>query len=192
MSLLCHSLAIRLIVSSPLLPGEVRCLLLNFAPYGGTDPLGMFSLYLKITDVVLSPRFSVVFRRLGRLGRFPACWRKANVTQILKGPPSNSVSNSRQRSTTSVLFGVFQRLESVHIRRFMESRVVRFADHKGIGTSDALLCMSHTLQSALECGLEARIVQIDFSPTFGRVNHHEILHKLCSLGIVCAVLTILT
>ena len=31
--------------------------------------------------------------------------------------------------------------------------------------------MSHTLQSALESGQEARIVQIDFSAAFDRVNH---------------------
>ena len=30
---------------------------------------------------------------------------------------------------------------------------------------------------------EARIVQIDFSEAFHRVNHQGILHKLCSVGI---------
>ena len=39
----------------------------------------------------------------------------------------------------------------------------QFAYRKGLGTCDALLCVSHTLQSALESGKEARIVQIDFS-----------------------------
>ena len=39
----------------------------------------------------------------------------------------------------------------------------QFAYHKGLGTCNALLCVSHTLQSALESGQEARIVQIDFS-----------------------------
>ena len=39
----------------------------------------------------------------------------------------------------------------------------QFAYRKGLGTYDALLCVSHTLQSALESGQEARIVQIDFS-----------------------------
>ena len=47
------------------------------------------------------------------------------------------------------------------------------------GTSDALLCISYTLQSTLESGHEARIVQIGFSVTFDRVNRYCILHKLC-------------
>ena len=54
------------------------------------------------------------------------------------------------------------------------------------------LCMSHTLQSALESGQEANIVQIDFSAAFGRVNHYGILYKLCSVGIGGSVLSILT
>ena len=52
--------------------------------------------------------------------------------------------------------------------------------------------MSHTLQSALESGQEARIVQIDFSVAFDRINHRGILYKLCSVGIGDSVLSILT
>ena len=66
------------------------------------------------------------------------------------------------------------------------------AYRKGLGTCDALLCVSHTLQSALESGQEARIVQIDFSAAFDRVNHLGILYKLCSVGIGGFVLSILT
>ena len=34
---------------------EVRRLLLDLNPYGGTDPFGMFSLYLKRTSHVMAP-----------------------------------------------------------------------------------------------------------------------------------------
>ena len=54
---------------------EVRRLLLDLDPYGGADPLGMFPLFLKRTADVMAPRLSVVFRRLVRMGSFPACWR---------------------------------------------------------------------------------------------------------------------
>ena len=52
--------------------------------------------------------------------------------------------------------------------------------------------MPHTLQSALESGQEARIVQIDFSAAFERVNHQGILYKLSSVGIIGSVLSVLT
>ena len=47
----------------------------------------------------------------------------------------------------------------------------QFAYRKGRGTCDEHLCVSHTLQSALKSGQEARILQIHFSAAFDRVNH---------------------
>ena len=134
---------------------EARHLLLDLDPYGGTDPFGMFALFLKRTaDVMSSCRLSVVFRRLVRLGSFPACWRQANVTPIPKGPPSSSVANYRPISITSVLSKEFEHLVSVHLGQFMERSGVlpttQFAYRKGLGTCDALLCVFHTLHSALE------------------------------------------
>ena len=76
---------------------------------------------------------------------------------------------------------------SVRLERFMERSCMlpttKFAYGKGVSTCDALLCMSETLQSALESGQEARIVQIDFSGAFDRANHLGILFNICSLGI---------
>ena len=71
---------------------EMSRLLLDLYPYSGTDPLGLFPLFLKRTDV-MAHCLSVVFRRPVRLGSFPACRRQANVTLISKGPPSSSVAN---------------------------------------------------------------------------------------------------
>ena len=131
-----------------------------------------------------------------RLGSFPACWRQANVTPISKGPPFFSVDNYQPISITSVWSKVFERLVSVRLGLLMELRGIRpttqFAYRKGLPTCDALLCMSHTLQSALERMQEDRIVQIYFAAAFDRVNHQGILYKLCSVGIGSSVLSILT
>ena len=54
-----------------------------------------------------------------------------------------------------------------------------------------LVKLIHALQSA-ESGQGDRIVQIDFSSVFDRVNHLGILYKLCSVGIRSSVLSILT
>ena len=62
---------------------------------------------------------------------------------------------------------MFKHLVSVRLRRFMKRSGVisttQFAYWKGLGTCDALLCMSHILLSALKSGQEARIVHIGFS-----------------------------
>ena len=110
--------------------------------------------------------------------------------------PSYYLANYRPISITSVLSKVFERLMWVRLGRFMERSgvlsITQFVYRKGLGTCDALLCVSHTLQSALENGQEDRIVQIDFSAAFDRVNHLGILYKLCSVGIGGSVLSILT
>ena len=51
----------------------MRRLLLDLDPYGGTDPMGMFPLFLMRTADVMIPCLSVVFPRLVHLGSFPAC-----------------------------------------------------------------------------------------------------------------------
>ena len=113
--------------------------------------------------------------------------------QRVHRPP---VTNYRPICITSIMSKVFVRLVSVRLGRFMERSGVlpttQFAYLKGPGIFDALLYLSYTLQSALESGQDARIVQIDFSAAFDRVNHQGILDKLCSVGIGGSVLSILT
>ena len=97
----------------------------------------------------------------------------------------------------AVVSTVSERLVSVRLGRFMERSgmfqpPMQFAYRKGLGPCDELLCVSHTLQSALDSWQEARIVQIDFSAAFDMVNHQGILYKLCSVGIGDSVLSILT
>ena len=106
--------------------------------------------------------------------------------------PFSLASNYRPISLTPILSKVFERLVSVRLGRFMEGRGVlpttQFANRKGLGTCDALLCVAHSLQSALEMGQEARLVQIDFSAVFDQ----GILFKLCYVGAGGSVLSVLT
>ena len=85
---------------------------------------------------------------------------------------------------------------SVRLGRYMERCGVlpttQFAYRKGLGTYDALLCVFNKLQSALESGQEARILQIDCSAALDSVNHQGILYRLCSVGIGGSVLCTLT
>ena len=108
----------------------------------------------------------------------------------------STVANYRPISITSVLSKVFDRLVSVRLGQYMERNdalpKTKCAYRKGLGTCVALLRVSYTLQSALESGQEARIVQIDFSKAFDRVNHQGFLYMLCSVGIGGSVLSILT
>ena len=89
----------------------------------------IFPLFLKRRADVLAPPLTVVFRRLVRLGSFPASWRQANVTPIPKGPPSSYVANYKPISITSVLSKVFERLVSV---RLVSVRLGRLMEGSGV------------------------------------------------------------
>ena len=133
----------------------------------------------------------------------------ANITPILKGQPSSSIA-AGQLQTNFLIYGlifvitdqfpilskVLHCLVSVHLGQFMEGRDVllttQFTYRKGRGTCDALLCVAHTFQRALETGQEPSIFQIDFSAAFDRVNQQGILFKLCSFVVEGSVLSVLT
>ena len=70
-------------------------------------------------------------------------------------------------------------------------QTTQFSYRKGLGICDGLLCVAHTLQSALEMGQEARIGQIHFSAAFDGVNHQGILFNLCFVGVGGSVLSVL-
>ena len=63
---------------------EVRHLLLDLDPYGGTDPLCMLPLFLKRTADVICPRLIVVFRRLVCLGS--CCCSSASLSKQARSP----------------------------------------------------------------------------------------------------------
>ena len=68
----------------------------------------------------------------------------------------------------------------------------QFPYRKGLGTCDVLLCVSGTMQRALESVQEVKIMQVDYSTAFELVNHQGILYKHWSVGIGGAVLSVLT
>ena len=54
---------------------------------------------------------------------------------------------------------------------------------KALGTCDALLTISNTVQRALDLGQEVCMIGLDFSAAFDRINNKALLFKLKQLGI---------
>ena len=155
--------------------------------YGGVDPVGVFPLFYKRVADILAPRLSRIFRRLLRSGSFPKCWRVANITAIPKDGLSADVSDYRPISITPILSKIYEKLLSRKLSRYCESEGLfpasQFSYRKGYGCVDALLSVSHVIQQALDCGSECKVVQLDFSAAFDRVNHAGLVYRLQCLGV---------
>ena len=167
---------------------ELRTYLLDLDTYGGTDPDGFFPLFFKKIAVKLAPKLAVVFRLLLKSGNFPSCWRKANITPIPKGAsPSTLPSEYRPISITPILSKIFERVLAKRLSQYCNKHCLipdsQFGFRKGLGTCDALLTLTHDVQSSLDLGQESRVVAIDFSSAFDIVNHKALVYKLQLYGI---------
>ena len=176
------------LVSIAFRSNELKTFLCDLDAYGGTDPHGFFPLFFKNCATVIAPKLAVIFRLLLKSGSFPSCWRKANITPIPKGASASpSPSEYRPISITPILSKIFERVLAKRLSKFCENFNLlpdsQFGFRKGLGTCDALLTLSHDLQSFLDRGLESRIVTIDFSSAFDVVNHRALIYKLKLLGI---------
>ena len=167
---------------------EILLYLRDLDSFGGCDPLGFLPIFYKNIAPALAPKLAKVFRILIGRGSFPEGWRVANITPIPKGASPSILPNEyRPISITPILSKIFERLLAKRLTRFLDSNKLlpqmQFGFRKGVGTSDALLFITHNLQASLDAGRESRLVSLDFSSAFDRVNHEALLFKVRSLGI---------
>ena len=177
--------------------GEVKKLLLELDPYGGTGPDGIFPLFFVKTANYLAPKIATVLHKLVTIGGFSMCWRVGNITLVPKSGSANSCpSDYRPITITPVLSKVFERLLAKRLNNFAEKGnlfpSLQFGFCKGLGTCDALLTITNFVQKALGSGCEVCIVGVDFSAAFDRVNHKALVFKLRQLGVGGPFLSILT
>ena len=59
----------------------------------------------------------------------------------------------------------------------------QFGFIKGLGTTKALLFLTHDLQSSLVKRAESRLVSLDFNSVFNLVNHQGLFYKLKSMSV---------
>ena len=122
---------------------EVRRLLLDLDTYGAPTHW-VCMLFFKRTSDVLPSHLSVIFQWLVHLCSFRAAGDRP-ISPLF-----------RRVHCPCLIVYVFERLVSVRLDRFVEFSGVlpttQFAYQKDVGTGDAPLCVSRTLQSALESG----------------------------------------
>ena len=102
----------------------------------------------------------------------------------------------RPVSITPILSKVFECLLAKRLSAFAETNKLfpkfQFGFRKGLGACDALLTVSSTVQKSLDSGGEVRMIGLDFSAAFDRVNHKALIFKLRQMGVGGAFLSIVT
>ena len=104
-----------------------------------------------------------------------------NVTPLCKcGSGSSCPSDYRPITITPVFSKVFERLLAKRLNAFAEKNNLfpnlQFGFRKGLGTCDALLTITNVVQKALDSGCEVRMVGLDFSAAFDRINRMSLFY----------------
>ena len=175
---------------------EIERLMLDLGPYGGSGPDGIFSLFFIKTAHFLAPKIAVIFRKLTRVGKFSLCWRRANITSTSKSATAGSCpSDYRPICIAPILSKIFEHLLAKRLNAFAEVNDLfpnqQFHFRKGLGACDAVLTISDKVQRASDSGFESRMVGLDFSAAFDRVNHNALIYKHRQLSIGGPFLNIL-
>ena len=90
---------------------------------------------------------------------FPVLWGTANITSIHKGSSTSQfLLDYRPISTKPIISKVYENLIFRRLYKFVDSikvlPITQFGFRKGLGTTDALLLLTHDLQSSLDKGAE--------------------------------------
>ena len=132
---------------------EIKKLMLNLDPYGGSGPDGIFPLFFIKTAHLLAPKIAVIFRKLARAGRFSLFWRNGNITPTSKSAAAGSCpTDYRPISITPILSKLYERLLAKRLNAYAENNKLfpnlQFGFRKGLGACDAVLTISDTVQKA--------------------------------------------
>ena len=114
----------------------------------------------------------------------PTLWKSANITPIHKGDSRELVTNYRS-IYLSISAKCLERIVHCaiydHVSPFLTEWQHGFI--KGRSCETQLILTHHQWATALDKGRQVDVVFFDFSKAFDKVNHADLLQKLCNFGI---------
>ena len=119
----------------------------------------------------------------------PTLWKSANITPIHKGDSRELVTNYRSiylSISTKCLERIVHCAIYDHVSPFLTEWQHGFI--KGRSCETQLILTHHQWATALDKGRQVDVVFFDFSKAFDKVNHVDLLQKLCNFGITGSLL----
>ena len=145
---------------------------------------------LKQTADLLAPFITELFSRSLTAGHFPAGYKQALITPIIKKPglDAGDVSSYRPISNLPVMSKLLERLVARQLMEFLSAHDLLPPLHSGFraghSTEAALLRVLSDILQAVDRGDVAALILLDLSAAFDTVDHDILLQRLqLSFGI---------
>ena len=163
----------------------------NSTVEGDLRPCLMRTHYAKIVLPVTN-----IFNSIFRDAHWPAAWKEETTVIIPKTNNPNNLSECRNISCTNFLSKVLESVLLDDLRREIEPDPVQYGGLKGCSVNHMLIDLYEAILRPLEDGDPSIVLGIDYEKAFNRLDHHECLRQLrtlgassTSLGLVRAFLT---
>lgn len=166
---------------------EVQEKLAHIDTRKATGPDEIPSWILKDCAHLLASPVCAVFNSSLREGFVPTIWKSANICPLPKvNPPTQLEKHIRPISLTPVLAKVMESFTCKWVKDFIANDIDphQYGSVQNSSTVHALVELVHRWQQALdEPGNALRVLLLDYSKAFDRVDHNILLRKLANMGI---------
>jgi len=167
-------------------PHEVHQKLTQIKVHKSAGPDAIPNWVLKEMAPFIAEPICAIFNASIRQGHVPFFWKQANVAPVPKIKiPKDLHSDLRPISLTPTLAKI---LESF-VGHWMLDKIYdqidsqQFGAVRGRSTTHALTSMLHLWSEALDRGDSVRVLFVDYTKAFDRMDHTILLDKLISFGI---------
>ena len=167
---------------------EVAISLSRIKTHKATGPDEIPNWILHDYAAILAPPVCAIFNNSSlREGTVPALWKCADVRPVPKiRPPALIEKDLRPISLTPVLSKCLEKFMCTWITDITMDQIdpQQYGSIKGTSTVHALVELVHKWKYAVETPRTiVRILLVDFSKAFDRVDHHILMTKCASLGL---------
>ena len=172
-----------LVITTEMVTVAVR----NLDPNKATGPDELHNkLLIKAVDSICEP-LAMLFNRSLNESKFPALWKKANITPVFKKGNPHLCTNYRPISLLSCVGKLLERIVQSHVLNYLLSNSLLTTAQSGFLPRDSTVYQLLVIYDDFCMGLDkqslTQAIFFDISKAFDRVWHPGLLRKLYGIGI---------